>query len=147
MKTSITGTGLPYIQNISTSTGLTLYYSIVNKCEKNARDLIHEDEISARREVVDRGNFADVEILINLHKMTSPADKTAYESLLSSFYKKKVYFKLHTDAGFIKVYGATATNARFYITDVIIRPLKQNDTRDIVIIEMISLDAIDIPRI
>ncbi len=138
MKASYFGTTQPYIQRVDNAAiAFNLLHSNVTKCEPVSRDVIHESELSAERVAIDRGGFYEVEIMIYIFK--SATDKTDYNTLFDSFYKKEVYFKLHADADFVKVRGTT-DNAKFYVTDLIPQPLQALDTRDTIILRLISLN-------
>lgn len=147
MKESILGEEAPFMQRIDNSSHFAyLYNAVLTKCEPQVRDIIHEDEIAARREVVNRGGFYEIEYLVYIYKYASTGDKTFYDNLINNLYKREVYFKLHGEAGYIKIIG-TSTNARFYVQDAIIRPLKTNDTRDVMTVRLISLDEVKLPTI
>jgi hypothetical protein len=104
------------------------------------RDIIHEAEIEADREIIDRGNFWTFEGRVNLYKYGSPILIRSKFEEIYQFNKKKVVLWKHGDGEPFK--DMLGNNVLWYMK-VTPKNFYTLDYRDILFINFRSLKEID----
>jgi len=143
MKESIFGSAAPkFVFDLGGENEATviLNYWVTTIDEPDSREIVHESEIEADRDFIDRGDFWVYEGRVNLHKYSSMAFIRSKFEEINQFNKKKVTLWRHQDGEPFK--DSNGNNLLFYmkITPTFLTTL---DFRDILIINFRSLGAID----
>jgi len=116
-------------------------YAIIGEPEYEVEEVIHKSELEADRDVLDRGEFINLQIKVLLFKYSTDALRRSKYEEIKQYHKKKVYLWKHRDGS--AYMDSTGNAVQFYLR-VEEKNLTTLDYRDVLILDFRALKGIDL---